>query len=746
MKKIKVTTSQGHKVTSQAFLCLVPFGEASFALRASFALFCVLCLVIIYPPCAHAINAIGPGTRDEVINTTMNGLGAADQPTELEPIRIRAREIFRNDEFILARALHLYNQRKLSKATGDLKEILIQDPRNLAAGEYLTKIVSKINATQKTKEILEEELKGISCVESAQLGKIYGKEEFGNTDGEEKFTTNTSMISTRMSQKADDWTDKYISEAMRLEGSMNDYKYTATANINYYNKDNKRDDVRLRNATWWMKNDKLQFILGDTSSYLSRYVLNGVNYRGVNLKMNLYESTFKEVSDKITILYGQVPYFWLTEDEYIYPRQIVGVRNELDLWDWWDLNTSFAYILDNETRIDKIDTNNKAKENALLGIDQVFRLMPGIWTLYEETTLSYSDDDRTADDKILRSWANYFASDFKTKMVKVYTSYERINPNFRSYVGLTGYSANNQATINREHVLNFIQYTPYDEVDFGLQYSKTRTNLDKKYDTETIEDTNYKANLKIMPTNGLPRFSIRGSVWTSGSTPGAVDAPREESSWDTIFEMGKTLWETEFSTSYGLRGYSQFINETNTYGDAFEQSFTLSANKRFFEKMSLTPSYKYSWATLRKKPDRPIYTETISSHLFDVSVSSGLWDTAYLTFDYNFLTTEDFATPSAWGTNNAFTTTFSWPFTTTLGFRKKFVFSPYLSYHYSTGKATLFDRTYFAGRLEGDYFLTENSKLNLSGEYRDNTVSDPAYVGYGDEYRIMLSYKTVNGF
>jgi hypothetical protein len=74
------------------------------------------------------------------------------------------------------------------------------------------------------------------------------------------------------------------------------------------------------------------------------------------------------------------------------------------------------------------------------------------------------------------------------------------------------------------------------------------------------------------------------------------------------------------------------------------------------------------------------------------------------------------------------------------------VFSPYLSYHYSDGKCTFLDRRYFAGRAEGDYYLTENSKFNLSGEYRDNTASDPAYTGFGDEYRVMLSYKTVNGF
>jgi len=216
--------------------------------------------------------------------------------------------------------------------------------------------------------------------------------------------------------------------------------------------------------------------------------------------------------------------------------------------------------------------------------------------------------------------------------------------------------------------------------------------------------------------------------------------------WDAFFEMSKKLWETDLSTSYGLRGYNQFINDTNTYGDALEHVFTLSANRKFFDRLELTPSYTFGHATLKKKPNRPIYSDTVSSHMFDLNLAYWFWNTAHLSLDYNISTTEDFATPSVWGTNNAFTTTFSWPFTTNLGFRKKFVFSPYLSYHYSSGKATFYDRNYLAARMEGDYFLTENSKLNLSGEYRDNAVHDPTYVGFADEYRIMLSYKTMAGF
>jgi hypothetical protein len=676
----------------------------------------------------------------------MAQLDVSQQATELEPIRVKVKRAVQTDEFAIARALYLYNQRRFSEAKGDLRNIAAKNPDDQLAAAYIGKIDSAFGARQQTREELEAQIKGIASVEQAQLGGNYGKEEFGNTDGNEKFTTNTFVSTAKINQPGSDWTDWFIAEGLRMEGSINDFKYTATADLNYYNKDNIREDARLVHATWWMKNDKLRFILGDTSSYLSRYVLNGVNYRGVNLNMNLYESMFGDIKDSLTFLYGKIPYFLLTTDRYDFPRDIIAMRNEMDIWAWWEFNTSLAYLWDNASRIQKINTNNKAKQNALIGFDQVFRIIPGVWTFTNETTFSWADDDRESDDKTLNSWATYWVSDFKIRNFKLYNSYERIDPKFRSFVGLTGYTANKQVTIDREHILNFLDWTPHETMDFGLQYSRTRTNLDKKYDVQTIEDNNYKANLGVTPKNGLPSFSLRGSIWTSTCEPGPIGSPAEESSWDTVLAMSKTLWETDWTTSYGLKGYSQFINASNTYGDALEQSFSLAANKRYFDRITLNPSYTMSWAHLKKKPSHPLYTDTVFSQMLDLCFSSQLWDTAYLTIDYNLSRTQDFATPDVWGTNNAITTTFSWPFTTMLGHKKKFVLSPYLSYTYSTGKATFLDRHCFSGRVEGDYFLTENTKFNLSGEYRDNVASDPTYVGYGDEYRIMLSFKTVGGF
>lgn len=695
----------------------------------------------------YAMNAASP-SREDIIELTLSNLNQIGQPTELAPIRIKVRDSFKENEFIIARALYLYNQRRLTDARGDLKEVLMFEPRNKTAAEYLGEANAKIEAVEKPRAVLEEEIKGIASVDKSKQGGIYGREEFGNTDGKEKFTTNTAVAVAKVNkQTSRDWTDTFVAEALKLEGTMGDYKYTATANINYFNKDsNRREDIRLRNIAWWMKNDKVQLTLGDASSYLSRYVLNGVNYRGANLKMDVYENTFGDIKNNMTFLFGKIPYYWLTQDKYIYPREIAAVRNELDLWERWDLNASFAYLWDSSSRVQKIDTNNKAKENGLIGIDQTIRVLPGIWTLYSENAFSYGDDDRESDDKILKGSAQYYVSDLKTREFKMYNSYERIDPDFRSFVGLTGYTANKQVTIDREHILNFIEYEPYEFLDLGLQYSRTRTNLAKAYDTQTIKDQNYKANIKLTPENELPRFSLRGSIWTTNCGPGPIYAPAAESNWDSFFEIAKTLWEADLSAAFGMRGYSQFVNDNLTYEDALEYTFTLSANKKYFDRIDITPSYTLSRIGLKKTPSIPIYSREIVSQLFDLSLAAGLWDTATLTFDYNFSNTEDFATPSVWGVNNAFTTTFSWPFTTMLGFRKKLVFSPFLSYHYSTGRANFYDRDYFATRLEGDYFLTENSKFNLSGEYRSNSSNDHTYAGFGDEYRIIVSYKTVNGF
>ncbi|MEI8175346.1 MAG: hypothetical protein WCG78_00575 [Candidatus Omnitrophota bacterium] len=702
----------------------------------------VLFAAMVALPTARALEA----GRENAISGSMDALGTSEVPAELAPIRLKVQEIVSSDEFVLARALHLYNQRRLNDAKSQLQDVLIENPHNHTAVVYLDTISAKRDAVNPPKALLEDELKGIASVEKGSHGGAYGKEEFGTTDGHHRITTNTMMGMTKNGQAGEDLVNKTVMEAVKLEGSLSEYKYTATANINYYSKGNVRDDTRLRNATWWMKNDKLQFIAGDTSSYLSRFILTGVNYRGLNLRLDAGESMFGNVKDKIVMLYGKIPYFYLTKDEYIYPRQIAGARNELALGDNFNFNTTFAYIWDNDSRMKKIDLADKGKRNALLGFDETFRVIPGVWTLNGESAFSYADEDIAADNKILRSSANYLVSDFKTKTLKIYNSYERIHPNFRSYLGIGSYSASNMLTIDRENIINSIDYQPREEVDLGLHYSRTRTNLNKRYNVQTIQYDNYRGAIKLMPKNGLPRFTLRGSIWNSDNGPGPFAAPQNESSWDSVFEVAKKYAEIDWAASYGVRGYNQFLNETNTYGDAREQTFSLSANKRFYDRIEITPSYSLGRATLLKTPNRGIYTTTIMRHLFDLHLSSGLWDTANVTFDYSYERAKDFATPSLWGTNNGFTTTFSWPFTTTLGYRKKFVFSPFLSYHYASGTVNYYDRSYFASRLEGDYFLTENTKLNISGEYRSNVVTDPTYCGYGDEYRVFISYKTVNGF
>lgn len=703
------------------------------------------CLVaILFCTPLYATNSMNI-KRDDVINLAIDQLKTPPS-VELKPIRVNLGEVHARKQYLLARALYLYQQRRLSAAKGDLKEILFADPKNESASHYLAETNAIVAARKKPQAVLMEEQKGIISVQKAKTGGIHGKEYFGDTDGRQRLTTNTMVASHKANQQGLDLTNVGISEGMKLEGTLGDFTYTATANVDYYNRDDIRENVRFRTATWWMKNDKIQFILGDTSSYFSRYVLNGVSYRGVNLNMDLYKNAFGDVTDNITLLYGKIPYFFLDEDKYIYPRDIVGVRNKLSLWGIWDLNASLAYLWDSDAKVKKINSTNKGKENAVISVDQAFKLIPNIWTVYGENAFSYANDDLKTDTKILRSTAHYFASDFKIDKFKAYSSYEWIDPNFRSFVGLSGFTANKQVTVDREHITNFITYEPYEEVYFSLQHSRTRTNLDKRQETETIKTNNYKAYLKIMPKNNLPRFTVRGSLWTGDSNPGPFDSPWMQDSWDAVFEMAKTFGDTDLSTSYGIRRYSEYINETSTYGDALGHEFSLAARKRIFDRIEVAPSYTLSRVALEKKPNRPLYTETITGHLFDINISSWLWDTAHLTLDYSFSTAESFTTPSVWGSNNALTTTFSWPFTRDLGNGKKLVFSPFVSYHCADGTSTLLERNYLATRLEGDYFLTENSKLNLTGEYRDNAASDPSYVGFGDEYRVMLSYKSVYGF
>lgn len=703
--------------------------------------------VIYIPSPIRAAEVIQP-SRDEVINLTLERLQSRSKttpPIELEQIHLSLKKLktYTND-MLLAKAIHLYNQGKLEQVKGILKDVVTSAPEYQSTSNLIREAEEKGLAEKKSIEQLVEEKRGIESVERAKMGWLYGKEEFGDTEGIDNFSSQTTFTSYKANKVGRDLSKNHsISQAYKMEGTLADFKYTATLNLNYFNKNDEREDIRVRRATWWMQNEKLRFILGDTSTYLSRYILNGINYRGVNLKMKLYEDMFKEKTDNLIMLYGKIPYFDLTVDSYVYPREIVGVRNEFSFGSYWKFNTNFAYIWDNEPRIKKISSTNKPKENGLVGIDQKISIIPGRWTLWGETTFSYSDDQRKAENKILRDSAHLYVSEFKTKKFKLHNSYERVNPDFRSYVGITGFIANRQLTTDREHLLNTLTYTPKDNIDIGLHYSRLRTNLANKHNVESIVDENYKFHFRFEPKGVLPVFSLRSSFLTSTSTPGAIDKPRKNSSWNTVIGLFKKFWDTDIGLSFGLSRFSQYINSTNSYGDAIGYSFSLSAHRSFLERFYLSSSYSFQRSRLKKRPENYLARINTHKHLFSLNFSSKLWDTASLTLNYNINRVEDLAFPDSWeGINHSFSTTFSWPFTTMIGPNKKLVFSPFISYYYSDGSVTLLDRRYLALSLESDYYLTENSKLSLSGEYRDNFAQDPTYTGFGDEYRFILSYKS----
>ena len=74
--------------------------------------------------------AVQINARDEAINSTIGGLAGTQQPAELAPIRIKTQEMAQGDVYLLARALHLYNQRKLSDARGAVSYTHLTLPTN----------------------------------------------------------------------------------------------------------------------------------------------------------------------------------------------------------------------------------------------------------------------------------------------------------------------------------------------------------------------------------------------------------------------------------------------------------------------------------------------------------------------------------------------------------------------------------------------------------------------------------------
>lgn len=647
-------------------------------------------------------------------------------------------------KLILAKALHFYSMGKLDDALTQIETVLIRDPQNPLAREYLSKIFSRIYETQECRNSQKPERLGKISSEIAQSRIDIGVEKpyiyIPGNEIYERFINTFSTGYRRQQAEASSDTDfdpsgYFIEEHFRYDDdTVPGYQSTFIGDIRYH--DNDHEDGRMRRGTYALSNQDMRFIVGDTATRFSRYVMRGIYYRG----LSLYTKSDK---DALRFVGGAVPTYLTDTEEWIHPRSIYGLRGERRFSDRYSAGISMMHLIDSN-RVRTINSAYNPKNNYVISFDEAIEVIPDMWRIKTETAYSYSDEDRTDEDIIIKEetlsdYAHYFRSQIRMPKFNLVNLYERIEPDFRSYADIssstTWYA---DLTGDREHIYNFLEYYPLDSIYTSLFFSRTRNNLDSDSDVETNERMFYGHELRLIPPPEArwPRFSIRTHFENARSNPGSVSTSDDVSDRDIIFELCKRLYGIDLTTSYTNRKRIENIKTYATYSDVY----SVSAAKELSERVLLNLAYLYDHSD--EKQDGRYSTSAIEED-FNINTSMRLWDTSNLTLGYAFERDKDFVDAQTEAKRNSLFTTFGWPFSRTYRWDRKLTLNPFISYHLATDDNSTRDRSVWTANLDSSYSPTEDQKISMEVLYRQDQDDDQNGESKTDEYRLLLTYRAL---
>lgn len=665
-------------------------------------------------------------------------------------------------DLAVARACHLYDSGRLKEALAEFETILSQDPANRAAREYIKKISSRIDASgasmweineamvgyknallaKKKIEITDQE-KYVSYSEDRPYERFVNRTSFGYND--RHFETNTDK-----SFSPDGF---FIAEHIRMDTVLNDWRNTFSLDARYH--DNSHEDARIRRLTYAISNPGgLRFIVGDTSTRLSRYTLRGLYYRGVNLSTSGENNEFK-------VLWGAVPRFMAKTtsgsnkdyDIYIYPRKVFGAQDIYKVMEGYKVGVSFMELRDSE-RVRTIDSNYNPKLNRVVAIHQSIDAVPDTWKIETENAYSISDEDRTDEDILigeekLKDAAHYIRSAIEVRKFRLINSYERIGSDFRSYsdlatttsVWLSGIAS------DREKIDNYLEYRPFDfdPVYLDVYFSRVRSNLDKDNDIEMNQQINYGTSVRYMPEecDWFPRSAVRVKFMDTLSVPGSEFAANEVVDRDIIFELAKRLYGIDLETSYTNR---KMVDNIDTFG-TYTGIYSIRAAKELTDMVLLSSEYSHSDA--RKDQDGS-ESRVAEENYFNVNTALRLWAGANLSLGYAYEDDTDITGTSGDTKTDTYSATFSWPFTKYfLRNGSEIILTPYFTYQLANGRsAESKDRYIWTSAVDATYMLAKDHRVSINVYYRDDqnyyedtsTGSSSTQI---EDYRFLLTYQKI---
>lgn len=657
------------------------------------------------------------------------------------------------DPLALARAHHYTKTLQYDKALAELSRIAETTDFNPQVLELMSRLIGAVKLDEREiQRKTEENDRGRVALAVTHVGVPLGEEAYSEGPVQ-KVTQNTVYTYKGLSGRPRDAKDKTFSEYVRIEQQSGDYRLDGTIHYQYMNGPGETD--RIRHLNYRIDGPPGTFNVGDSSVHFSRYVLNGVDYRGLGA---IIDSEWSELE----LILGVTPFYKNKDgdDKYIYPRDIVGTRIELWPHGRWTVGQSAAYLRDSAGRVTALDPFNGPRENVVLGIDNDIDIVPGLWDLYHESVYARLDPDILSDVEKRSDSAHYVTTKISLKDVDFVNTLEYVGPDFESGGGFSSFQTlegndsflrQNAISNDRFHYETSLSYAPYDWLYSNVQWSRTRNKLDETQNIFSDSRTAYRrdttpehtredwfqSNIRVDLPWGLPRLGARLAEIDIFSSPGSVDRSNDSTTRQLDFTLSKTVSGVSLDARYEGE---DFEDETSGFNDEMRHRLSFTGSSFVWNQLGLISGYSY----LRRDRTRPNNDtqRRLEDHEFNLGLSRTLPWGASASLSYAYDVWEDWdATPGSKDTHRL-VGTLSWPWTGILMGAHEVTIDPYLSYYKDLSTDPGSDRGAWSTKLEASCKILPEAVLTLSADYRNDDINGDAINGTGEEIRFLLSLRS----
>jgi len=660
-----------------------------------------------------------------------------------------------NIGYLQAEAYYLYAQGYYEDAIAVWKDILSLDGENETALFYIEEATKKIDSINKPKKQIVEETRGLRSMRQKKLGPVqsqYSHTKLSTKDIKPEYELlenrhfDSAISLVRNEQEYAIRTDRdstALTQNIRADTSFGDYASTLVASWNYDHVN--RDDFRfLRYVNFLLEHNNFRFMMGDNSTYLSRYVFNGTNYRGLDFMAHTEETIFPIA--RLKAFYGQAKSFDSQSEQYFYPIEMFGLRNELEFNPSYKFGLNFGYQF-HDDKITRVDSLFRPRRNIVYSLDQYIKAAPW-WVLRHE--IAYSETDNEVRNDILdgqdildrEDWGHYITSNILRDKWHMFTVYEYGGPEFRSMSGEPKYFRNMMPN-DREIFENTYVATPTDEFLFELQYYRIRTNLEDAASKETVKDNWFKGLVRIRPRNyWWPTIGIRGSLQRSRTTPGSSDITDKKYTRDVGIDLAKTLYGVDWTAGYLFQKSYDDLNYK--FCDLYRHLYSIRGHTELIPDV-LNLNAFYSFANLDILVPVGDMTSSAHENKIDTYLTSRLWDSSNVSLGYHYFNRRDHIGTYEDLDSHTGSVVFNWPYTREFFDNKKFTMAPYLSYYYTKkDEYADYGRSMFSGKLDASYYFNPDNKLSMALEYLEGWDNSDQNLE-GDEVRFITTYRSTFG-